>query len=203
MHEHVVSALLARTGCRLMLASEGDRTDTTLVLETDWLLNGPAASAPPLPAEPGRCLPGSATVIATSASSGAAKLVVHGLAEHIAIAAFALASDYQWALLAFIPVNLLNVVFAPPTYSLTQGLAQLRMRAMASAIVLFVLNLIGLGLGPTLVGVLNDALEPRYGVQAIRWSLMLLLIAGSWGVVHSLLAARTLERDLRRAGIGR
>jgi hypothetical protein len=72
------------------------------------------------------------------------------------------------------------------------------MRAMAAAVVLFVLNLIGLGLGPTLVGVLNDALEPRYGVAAIRFSLLLLLAAGTWGVVHSLLAARTLEADLAR-----
>jgi MFS family permease len=114
-------------------------------------------------------------------------------------AVFALAEDFQWALLAFVPVNLLNVVFAPPTYMITQGLAQLRMRAMASAIVLFVLNLIGLGLGPVLVGILNDWLEPRYGVEAIRISLMVLLAAGTWGVVHSLLAARTLEADLARA----
>ena len=118
-------------------------------------------------------------------------------------AAFVLAGDLQWALLAFIPVNLLNVVFAPPTYMITQGLAQLRMRAMASAIILFVLNLIGLGIGPVLVGVLNDWLEPRYGVEAIRVSLLVLLGAGTWGVVHSLLAARTLEADLARAEITR
>jgi hypothetical protein len=31
---------------------------------------------------------------------------------------------------------------------------------------------------------------------------MLLLIAGSWGIVHSLLAARTLEADLQRAAAG-
>lgn len=112
---------------------------------------------------------------------------------------FVLAEDPNLALLAFVPVNLLNVVFAPPTYMITQGLARLRMRAMASAIVLFVLNLIGLGLGPTLIGVMNDWLEPRYGVAAVRASLLLLLVASSWGVVHSLLAARTLDADLERA----
>lgn len=117
-------------------------------------------------------------------------------------AVFVLTDDLNLALLAFVPVNLLNVVFAPPTYMITQGLAQLRMRAMASAIILFVLNLIGLGLGPTLVGVMNDWLEPHYGDGAIRVSLMLLLIAGSWGIVHSLLAARTLEADLQRAAAG-
>ena len=112
---------------------------------------------------------------------------------------FVLAGDPRLAVLAFIPVNLLNAVFAAPTYTITQGLASLRMRAMASAIILFVLNLIGLGLGPTLVGVLNDVLEPSRGEQAIRLSLLTMLVATLWGAVHSLLAARTLERDLDRA----
>lgn len=112
--------------------------------------------------------------------------------------AFALAEDPDLALLAFVPVNLLNVVFAPPTYTITQGLARLRMRAMASAIILFVLNLIGLGMGPTLVGILNDAFEPTYGTDAIRYSLLVLLFANGWAALHCLLAARTVRADLDR-----
>lgn len=111
---------------------------------------------------------------------------------------FVMAGDPNLAIFAFVPVNLMNAVFAAPTYTLAQGLASLRMRAMASAMVLFVLNLIGLGVGPTLVGVLNDWLEPGYGVDAIRVSLLLLLVASLWGAVHSVLAARTLEADLAR-----
>jgi predicted MFS family arabinose efflux permease len=122
-----------------------------------------------------------------------------GLAPFYAV--FALAEQPDLALLAFVPVNLLNAVFAAPTYTITQGLASLRMRAMASAIVLFVLNLIGLGLGPTLVGILNDVLEPSRGVDAIRLSLLLMLAGSLWGAVHSLLAARTLRRDLDRTAL--
>ena len=48
------------------------------------------------------------------------------------------------------------------------------MRATASAVLLFILNLIGLGLGPTMVGVLNDVLHPRFGDESIRVSLLLL-----------------------------
>jgi hypothetical protein len=112
---------------------------------------------------------------------------------------FALAGDASLALAAFVPVNLLNAVFAAPTYTITQGLARLRMRAMASAVVLFVLNLVGLGLGPTLVGILNDVLEPRFGVAAVRYSLLIVVAVNIWAVVHSLLAGRTLRRDLARA----
>ena len=50
---------------------------------------------------------------------------------------FVRAESPDLALLAYIPVNLMNAVFAAPTYALTQGLASLRMRAMASAIILF------------------------------------------------------------------
>jgi predicted MFS family arabinose efflux permease len=113
-------------------------------------------------------------------------------------ALFALAGDPTVAILAFVPVNLVMTIYAAPTYTLTQGLASLRMRAMASAIVLFVLNLIGLGVGPTLVGVLNDWLEPSHGAGAIRVSLLVMLIASLWASVHSVLAARTLEADLAR-----
>jgi predicted MFS family arabinose efflux permease len=91
------------------------------------------------------------------------------------------------------------VVFAAPTYTITQGLARLRMRALASAVVLFVLNLVGLGLGPTLVGILNDLLEPRYGAAAVRYSLLIVVAVNAWAVIHSVLAGRTLRRDLARA----
>jgi len=112
---------------------------------------------------------------------------------------FVLSPDPNWALVAFAPVNFLNVIFGPPSYTVAQNLAQLRMRAMASAVLLFFLNLVGMGLGPTLVGILNDALAASQGDAAIRISLAALLLANAWGIVHSLLAARTLEADLDRA----
>jgi predicted MFS family arabinose efflux permease len=111
---------------------------------------------------------------------------------------FALAPDPNLALLAYVPVNLVTAVFAPPSYAIGQGLAQLRMRALASAIMLFVINLIGLGLGPTLVGMLSDAMEPRLGVESLRYALVASLGLALWGSVHSVVAARTLAADLAR-----
>ena len=111
-------------------------------------------------------------------------------------AVFTLASDPDVALAAFAAVSLLTIVFAAPTYGLAQGLAELRVRAQAAALVLFVLNLVGLGLGPWLIGALNDAFAPRFGDEAIRYSLTLVAFAGAWGALHSALATRTLRRDL-------
>jgi MFS family permease len=127
----------------------------------------------------------------SSAASGVALLPC--------FAVFALSADAGVALWALLPANVLNGVFPSPTYALAQGLARLRMRALASAIVLFAMNLVGLGLGPTLVGALNDALAPRHGDEAIRYSLLLVASANLWAAAHSLRAARTLRADLARA----
>ncbi len=100
------------------------------------------------------------------------------------------------ALLCFIPAAVLSAFYVGPTFAMTQGLAKLHMRAMASAILLFILNLIGLGLGPQAVGILNDLLADEFGKEAIRYSLLITGVTNVWAVGHSFLAARTLREDL-------
>ena len=81
---------------------------------------------------------------------------------------------------------------------MTQSLVRPDMRALASAILLFIINLIGLGMGPWFVGMLSDALKPSYGVDSIRYALLGTVVVGAaWSSVHYLLAARTLAEDLR------
>jgi MFS family permease len=71
------------------------------------------------------------------------------------------------------------------------------MRATASALLLFVLNLIGLGLGPVFAGALSDFFSEDYGVDAIRYSLLILAVAGNlWSALHYYLASRTLREDM-------
>lgn len=110
---------------------------------------------------------------------------------------------YLWpegrtALLLSIPGAILGPTYIGPTMAMTQGLAHLRMRATAAAILLFILNLIGLGLGPQAVGVLSDLLAPSYGVESLRYALLCIVVTGSvWSSLHYFLAARTLREDLR------
>jgi hypothetical protein len=56
--------------------------------------------------------------------------------------------DPMMALLFAIPGYILGPMYLGPTFAMTQSLVTPAMRALASAILLFVLNLIGLGLGP-------------------------------------------------------
>ena len=69
------------------------------------------------------------------------------------------------------------------------------MRALASAILFFILNLIGLGLGPWAIGLLSDLLAPTLGQESLRHAMLYLLPAMmTWSVVHFYLASRTLKR---------
>jgi MFS family permease len=110
---------------------------------------------------------------------------------------------YLWpegrtALLLSIPGAVLGPTYIGPTMAMTQGLVKLRMRATASATLLFILNLIGLGLGPQAVGVLSDLLVPTYGTQSIRYALLFVVVIGSmWSSMHYFLAAQTLREDLK------
>jgi hypothetical protein len=89
-------------------------------------------------------------------------------------------------------------MFLGPSFAMTQALVKVRMRALAAAILLFVLNLIGLGLGPWFVGLLSDRLIGVYGGESLRYAMLYVVVAGNlWSALHYFLAARTLRTDLR------
>ena len=89
-------------------------------------------------------------------------------------------------------------MYLGPTFAVTQTLSPLVMRSLASAILLFILNLIGLGLGPLFAGFLSDLLRPDFGEESIRYSLLMLAVIGNlWSAFHYYLGSRTLSADLK------
>ncbi len=105
------------------------------------------------------------------------------------------------ALLSYIPVAFLTAMWTGSVYSMTQGLVGLRMRAVASAVLLLFINMIGLGLGPLTVGILSDLMQARFGPQALGYALFIVFtVANLWAATHYLLAARTLRADLASRG---
>jgi MFS family permease len=73
-----------------------------------------------------------------------------------------------WPLL-LIP-NALNILWLGPVVTAVQHLVPQRMRATASASFLFINNLIGLGVGPLLIGSISDALKSTYGAESLRYA---------------------------------
>lgn len=101
--------------------------------------------------------------------------------------------------LAFFPAVTFNMYLAP-NLALAHSLVGLRMRAMSSAVLFFVLNIIGLGLGPLVVGMVSDYLEPSVGNDNVRYALIIVVtIANIWCVFHYWMASRTVREDLKAA----
>ena len=98
-----------------------------------------------------------------------------------------------WAMV--LPV-LLGNFYQATTFSQTQGISSLRMRAVAAGILLFIINIIGLGLGPQLVGVISDLLFDQYGVESLRYALFICSLVYIWGAFHYFMAGRYLKDDL-------
>jgi MFS family permease len=109
---------------------------------------------------------------------------------------FLLADSRFLALSAFAPFYFLNNMYVGSLWSLTQGLVAPRVRAVAAAVQLAVLNFAGLFVGPLVVGALNDALAPRFGALAIRWSLLAMAVVGASAAIFFSGCARTLREDL-------
>lgn len=109
---------------------------------------------------------------------------------------------YSWnntlavLILQFVPALTFSMYLAP-NLALAHGLVGLRMRAMSSAVLFFVLNIIGLGLGPLVVGFLSDILEPTAGIDNVRYSLIIIVtVFNFWCVFHYWIASRHVTKDL-------
>jgi len=106
--------------------------------------------------------------------------------------------DGHTALLLSFPGSVLGGMWLGPTFAMTQTLVPPIMRATASAILLFIINIIGLGLGPQGTGILSDLLEPAFGTESLRYSLLIVVAVFSvWSVFHFYQASRTLAEDLK------
>jgi MFS family permease len=119
--------------------------------------------------------------------------------------AFLLLDDSTTALLLYFVPTALSSVYLGPAVALTHMLVKVRMRAVASSIMIFFINLIGMGLGPQAVGIISDAMTPEYGDEGLRWSLLIVLTSKVVAITLFVLAARHVIADLRakdRVGTG-
>lgn len=103
------------------------------------------------------------------------------------------------AVAAFVPVSASGAAVIPPAMTAVQGLAKVRMRALAAAVTSFTVNLVGIGLGPFVAGVVSDALEPRFGDESLRFALVLNAGIAMWAAVHLMIGARSLRPELARS----
>jgi hypothetical protein len=114
--------------------------------------------------------------------------------------------DRNAVLFAMVPAAVVTAMYLGPTFALTQGLVGTRERAVASALLLFIMNFIGLGLGPLLTGNLSDLFkhhltttglgEVAATAAGLRWAMRTMVCVNLWSAFHYLRASRTLRADL-------
>lgn len=109
------------------------------------------------------------------------------------------AESYQLAFLLLVIPAFCGAFYLGPSFAATQSLVPPHMRAVAAAVLLFILNIIGLGLGPQLVGILSDWLVPIYEKESLRYALVITSVINLWAAFHYWEAARTLRGDLAKA----
>jgi len=94
--------------------------------------------------------------------------------------------------------GLMAAVQYGPVLGGLQSLVLPRMRGVATAVIQLVINLIGAGLGPLIVGLLSDIYLPYAGPHSLPWALATVSLLQLWALLHFLCAARTLRTDLSR-----
>ncbi len=111
-------------------------------------------------------------------------------------AATYLATDATLVLVALPVASMLSMMFFGPAFALGQSLAAPGARAFAASALLFGMSMIGLGLGPLLVGMASDWLLPAAHQHSLRYALLLAPLVNVWSAIHFALAGRRLRQDI-------
>ncbi len=147
-------------------------------------------------------------------------LVLAAPAFLIAFSQTSVAGAVAWLMVGHVTL----FIYFTPTMATAQNMVRANMRASSAFTVALVLGLIGIGIGPTLLGFLSDAfaqnafaggdyrsvcargaqsadsaLQQACGAASaagIRSAMMVMSVFLVWAAVHYLLAARTLRADL-------
>lgn len=127
---------------------------------------------------------------------------VPAIASVVTIPIYIFAVTLPFASFAILTLTLnaiLGTLWYGPVYATAQTIVPAHMRATASAILLFVINLVGLGLGPLAVGALSDVLAIHAGLGAaegIRWALIISAFSGLGAGALFWMARRTIREEM-------
>lgn len=101
----------------------------------------------------------------------------------LVVAAF-LSEDATSTIILYTLPAILGGVYIGPSFAIIQSNIPLRMRSVGAAINLFILNIIGLGLGPFTVGFVSDLFADSTGVDSLRYGILAMIPISIWGVCH-------------------
>jgi predicted MFS family arabinose efflux permease len=110
-----------------------------------------------------------------------------------------LSGDMTIVMASFAVSAFLASFFFGPSFAMAQALVSPSHRALSASLLLFIQTMIGLGLGPLVVGMMSDFLTASQGGNALRYALVLVTLFNVWSGVHYYLASRTVRQDIAAA----
>jgi predicted MFS family arabinose efflux permease len=113
---------------------------------------------------------------------------------------FVWAPDWQTSLLFLIGPSSLNYFYLSSAVTLVQQEVRPDQRVMSGALLLLVMNLIGLGLGPTYVGAASDFFRASYPDNSLQMALYTLTPFYGLAIFLFIWLARVLRREDTKAG---
>jgi MFS family permease len=112
---------------------------------------------------------------------------------------FVFSRSLFWCIAGFTIVSAMSPVHVGPIVAACHSVVKVGMRAFATSVVYLISELIGLGLGPFLIGVFNDHYGHRFGVGVIRYSMSTAAATTLIGGLIFVAAAQFLQRNMARA----
>lgn len=97
-------------------------------------------------------------------------------------------------------LNTVNSLYLGPSIAICHAMVPPGMRALTSATLFFIMNVIGLGLGPLFTGLASDLLEPVAGSDNLRFAMLMTACMGPVAMLMFYLGSRHLIADLKIAG---
>jgi predicted MFS family arabinose efflux permease len=113
---------------------------------------------------------------------------------------FVWAPDWPLALLLLAVPTFLNYFYLSPSVALVQEEVRPNQRVLAGALLLLVMNLMGLGIGPTYLGAVSDLLRPAHPAHSLQLAFYSLAPFYLLAVLCFLWLARALARESRTGG---
>jgi MFS family permease len=100
------------------------------------------------------------------------------------------------ALIALMPLIVVFNFVLGPTFALMQRLVLDDMRATTLAVAMLLANLIGMGIGPQIVGILSDLLMPTLANDSLRYAMLIMCFVALWAAYHFWRVGQTVNEDL-------
>jgi MFS family permease len=107
----------------------------------------------------------------------------------------ALSSSVFMVLGCQIAMSVASSVAAGVAIAAVQGFVEPHRRATAVSVVIFANSILGLGLGPYLIGLASDLFTPAFGNESLRYGILASTVFLPWAAIHYMLAARRAAED--------